>query len=500
MSLADRLKYISARPKVKWHKIKTKNYEVIPSPNNVEIATLAHGLEKVLLRPGVHYLRDPKTKEYNFSPYLENIVQPSSVNFDALSPYITSSKDTNLLNMAKDRKSRYIGSTSSISAVLSQFYFTMSNFKALNMVGLSPVFQDMSSKFTRGTRVAASIYLRWKDGVYAIDAEKGSFAQETVLSELGKSLEKVLTLKPEEFSKYLKTSTEEIDIEERNRPESYAYGQYGDFLLRSQLDCHHPSLSRKTFDLKTRAAIPVRLDVSNYKKYVGYSLKKNKGLYESYEREYYDMIRSAFLKYIFQVRIGHMDGILVAYHNTSKMFGFQYISREEMDKRIFGSSKLGDKVFKNSLSLLQSVLNEATKKYPKQTLRMSFDSYSYNSDTLMRVFVEAVSPGQDERDYESIPYENLTMYKLQTISYLNGREVTGELQFKNPRRDKWNIHYNLAEVYEGDMETKKKAFEQMRQRQATVYQANGRSGVMLDLLYEISMKTLSEEANSSVNK
>lgn len=40
--------------------------------------------------------------------------------------------------------------------------------------------------------------------------------------------------------------------------------QFGNFLLRSQLDCQDPRLPRRTFDLKTRAAIPVRLDLNNY--------------------------------------------------------------------------------------------------------------------------------------------------------------------------------------------------------------------------------------------
>lgn len=80
------------------------------------------------------------------------------------------------------------------------------------------------------------------------------------------------------------------------------------------------------------------------------------------------MVRSAFLKYSFQVRIGHMDGILVAYHNTSKIFGFQYISLEEMDARLFGSTKHGDKLFNACLSVFQDVLDTATRKYPEQVL------------------------------------------------------------------------------------------------------------------------------------
>ena len=33
-----------------------------------------------------------------------------------------------------------------------------------------------------------------------------------------------------------------------------------------------------------------------------------RGVHSSYEREYYDLIRGAFLKYAFQLKIGQMDG------------------------------------------------------------------------------------------------------------------------------------------------------------------------------------------------
>ncbi|KAI8644545.1 mitochondrial protein Pet127-domain-containing protein, partial [Parasitella parasitica] len=363
----------------------------VPPPNHVEVPTLAHGLEKVLFKPGVHFLRDPATKLYNFTSYLENITQPVDFDYDSLQPYITSSQDTTLVDLARKMQKRYIGSTSSVSATLSHFYFVMSNFKPVETSFLSQAFQN-EAKFTRGSRTPASIYLRWKDGVYAVDADKSYDVDETILSVLGKSMEKVLTSEPDEFEKCLKENSSQLTEEEKNQAESYAYGECGKFLLRSQLDCYDPKLPRGTFDLKTRAVMPVRLDIQNYaassafclhaiilfihieQEYLGYKLKRYKGLYESFEREYYDMIRSAFLKYCFQVRIGHMDGIMVAYHNTSKIFGFQYISREEMDSRLFGSSKIGNQVFRNALVMFESILDRATEKYPQQTLRLSFDT------------------------------------------------------------------------------------------------------------------------------
>lgn len=43
--------------------------------------------------------------------------------------------------MAKEMKQKYIGSTSSVSSVLSQLYFVMSNFKEVNTSCLSKAFE-----------------------------------------------------------------------------------------------------------------------------------------------------------------------------------------------------------------------------------------------------------------------------------------------------------------------------------------------------------------------
>ncbi|RKP24498.1 mitochondrial protein Pet127, partial [Syncephalis pseudoplumigaleata] len=156
-----------------------------------------------------------------------------------------------------------------------------------------------------------SCMLRWNDGLYALDSDD-EFQKETILTTLGHSLERFLTKTPEEFAKYSLThgtgSTEAVE------PMSYNYAQMEDFILRSQLDCYDESLPRKTFDLKTRAALAIRMDHENYMEYEGYRIKQLNGMYESFEREYYDMIRAPMLKYNFQVRIGNMDGIFVAYH------------------------------------------------------------------------------------------------------------------------------------------------------------------------------------------
>lgn len=62
-----------------------------------------------------------------------------------------------------------------------------------------------------------------------------------------------------------------------------------------------------------------------------------------------------------------MDGVIVAYHNTKQMFGFQYIPLEEMDQRLFGyGAGLGDRVFKACLGILENVAEEVVGCFPNQ--------------------------------------------------------------------------------------------------------------------------------------
>jgi len=112
----------------------------------------------------------------------------------------------------------------------------------------------------------------------------------------------------------------------------------GKMLLRSQIDTQGEDEHGNpiVFELKTRATAPLRYDIINYVDYLDYHILKYKGLYGSFERELYDLVRGGFLKYIMQMKIGQMQGAAIAYHNTQKIFGFEYIKLEEMEKRVFG--------------------------------------------------------------------------------------------------------------------------------------------------------------------
>jgi len=56
---------------------------------------------------------------------------------------------------------------------------------------------------------------------------------------------------------------------------------------------------------------------------------------------------------------------MVAYHNTQKMFGFEYIGMKEMEKRIFGNEYFGYEILKATNSILQLILDKVTDMFPE---------------------------------------------------------------------------------------------------------------------------------------
>ena len=329
--------------------------------------------------PGVYQLQDPHSRVFNFDPYLQKIMPVAEFDFSALKPYITSSRDKTLRYLAQTHGKRYVGSSSSMTGVLAHFHFLLSQWREVDIRMLSKHFPDKSFRsFTELQKTPSVIFLRWKDGCYAIDADK-QFDKANILTLLGKAMEKLLTLDKNQFENYRKSSGGRVPDEERNAPEPYHYCEMGDFLMRSQLDAHDPRLpGTGMFDLKTRAVLSIRMDIENYEEMKGYQIKTPYGEFESYEREYLDMIRAAFLKYSLQVRMGRMDGIFVAFHNTETIFGFRYISLSEMDEALHGQSNtaLGDREFKLSLHLMNKVINEATSRYPETVSLFWFQSFA----------------------------------------------------------------------------------------------------------------------------
>ncbi|KAK0652885.1 mitochondrial protein Pet127-domain-containing protein, partial [Cercophora newfieldiana] len=359
------------------------------------VPNLKYNLDRALFNPGVYQLQDFYSKVFNFDPYLGQIMPAEEFDYGALRQYVTSSKDTDLLNLTIEHKKKYTGSTSSMTSTLSHFHYLLSGFRPPNFDMLSHQFMtsgEAVNSFTRFTRAPVATFLHWKDGAYAIDADK-EFDSETVLSLLGRSMEKLFTLDKKDHEKYRKSASGQLAGEAPPDPSVYHYTTIGDVLMRSQLDAHDERLpGTGMFDLKTRAVISVRMNIHNYKDGQGYEIRDRFGPFESFEREYYDMIRSAFLKYSLQARMGRMTGIYVAYHNTKRIFGFQYIPLSEMDHAVHGTRNMshGDREYKASVHLLNVVLDKVTARFPEKTLRLFIEARP-GKTPFMYIFAKPVS-------------------------------------------------------------------------------------------------------------
>lgn len=66
----------------------------------------------------------------------------------------------------------YCGSTSSLTSALSQFCFLLTHHKPIDTRDLSAIFDSQVKTMTKLTRAPTSVVVNWKDGCYAIDAEK----------------------------------------------------------------------------------------------------------------------------------------------------------------------------------------------------------------------------------------------------------------------------------------------------------------------------------------
>ncbi|KAG5648278.1 hypothetical protein DXG03_004848 [Asterophora parasitica] len=417
--------------------------DVEPRSAHNPIATLAHGLDRVLFNPGVHWLQDPRSRVYNFPPYLENIPKVTDFAFERLGGFIKSSRDDDLWDLARREKCTFAGSTSSLSGMLSHVYFLLSGDKDVNTDNLSRHFGKEPRSFTAGQRMPASVVFNHNDGVYAIDSssDKDGDANKNILTWMGTLLEKYLTVSPEEFAGFMRwnPAPEGLQTESQLR-DAYRYAKSDRIVMRSQLDCVDPRLpGTGVFDIKTRACLPIRMDLLNFEENSGYLIRSQTGRVESFEREYYDLIRSAFLKYSFQVRIGNMDGVIVAYHNTAQMFGFQYISLAEMDEALFGTGPgVGDRVFAKCVGVLEQVAEEVVGCFPGETVKATFEKLE--GKDVMNVWVQ---PVEWDGAAEDRPIRQL---EVKISNYLSEDPVRGSTAVSSCADQPWTAHWSVARL------------------------------------------------------
>ncbi len=262
---------------------------------------------------------------------------------------------------------------------------------------------------------------------------------------------------------------------------SSSYHQLEDFLIRSQIDCFDPNLPgpSQTFDLKTRATVPIRTDVLNVEKSSMYKLNKLIGTWNSFEREFMDLIRAGFLKFNFQVRLGKMHGIFVAYHNTKQLFGFEYVPLAEIDTYLFGSHEFGERCFDYSLKLCRALLGKITENYPNEDLRLTFCAEWQRKE--MDIFVERLQSGNktnsrplristaltgNGRVGATTRLENnpIHLYRMRLETFVNGRRVDGALMLEE--RDNVDVYSQIQEDLVTDPATLLGMYEEMLKRTA----------------------------------
>lgn len=78
-----------------------------------------------------------------------------------------------------------------------------------------------------------------------------------------------------------------------------------------------------------------------------------------------------------------MGGILVSYHNTFKIFGFEYISTAQMETILFGSPDMGAHLFSLSLQMLNNILNVCADRFPEQDMELLFTKPKIGTTTLL---------------------------------------------------------------------------------------------------------------------
>jgi hypothetical protein len=460
--------------------------DIDPPSEHKPIARLAHGLDRVLFNPGVHWLQDPRSRVYNFTPWLESIPKVTDFAFERVTGFIRSSQDDDLHTLAKIHSRPYVGSTSSLTGLLSHIYFLISGGKEVDTSVLSGAFAHEPTNFTPGQRMPVSIVLRYKDGVWAVDSGKDGEddSEKNVLTWMGTLLEKFLTVQEPEFKTLLRSSPAPVEDEEDKRREAYRYAKSDRFLMRSQLDCVDPRLpGTGVFDVKTRAAVPIRLDLLNFEENSGYLIRTLHGPLESFEKEYYDLIRSAFLKYSFQARIGNMDGVFVAYHNTARVFGFQYVSLEEMDARLFGQDKKpagvngdgaptrGARVFEKCVKVLEKVMDEIVGVFGERSVKCTFETRERSPK--MNIWVEPLEwdaekegngknlvelneaeeemkvgeqgkDGEEEGNQAKTEESPIVQIDVEVQNFVAGQPVWGSMAIDAAPDENWILHWTIS--------------------------------------------------------
>ena len=264
-----------------------------------------------------------------------------------------------------------------------------------------------------------------------------------------------------DFSNHLLKNSE--ISEPKKLANEFCFSKVEDIVIRSQIDCKSEVLDNRSFDIKVRATYPIRMDSFRYKDYTGYKFTKESGLMFTQIREYYDLVRSAFLKWSLQARLGNMHGLFgnqyiiiqVCYHTTLETLGFQYLPLDKVLKDFFGSKKLADESFNLSMELLKTVLENITKIHTGKNIRITIDTTN-----VQRMFIYVESINVNDSFGQNSESEKIDLYQLYVQSTINNKSVK-QIELSDEKDDLWKVQYVFNKI-EIDQDELKVKFQKVR--------------------------------------
>lgn len=428
-----------------------------------------------------------------FSEYFRSSPPINDEIFSRIQSYKKPSSDPMLYEKTKKSGAKFLTGSSSLTDALIQIYYAVSNFKSPDVTGLGYNYDYLNMNYMSAYRKPTTFFLKKLPGdIYAIDGDNGPIQNPElkILLNGGLIMESKFTLPPDLFTRVCDLSVP-LSESDRNQvletSKAYKFRKVGNILIRSQIDSGSKDEAGNSFvfEIKTRACAPIRYDLENYQDYLDYKIDRRNGLYSSYEREYFDLIRSILLKYFFQIKLGRMDGAFMAYHNTNEIFGYEYLKLTEIEKRLFGSPEISEQFLKICIAMFQDIIDEVIEKFPDDEFIKVGLFANYRSDELMitieghkKEFEYPTNPDvirylKDEVDYYNGYFPGKTAYTIcrRIFPYINGilqkepvfLETGDKLTFKQIKYNKGMMKfqdymYFLHHAYKLDTITYHKEF------------------------------------------
>lgn len=479
---------VNPRYHIFGEKVDTSNFKTkVIDSDFIRPPKLHHNLDKIVRTEGIYTIDEfTKLNKDNFIKFLPDFTDELVSRFSIYTP---PSKDQVLLQKAKELGVKYITGSSSVTEALQNIYFVLTNFKSPDFTGLGKMFDDQNKNFMGAYKKPNMIMLRkLENGIWAIDGEKGPLpSNNRILTLGGLVMESMFTTDKKVFkraidlSKPLSPKDSEI-LKGGNR--SYRFRQSGDILIRSQIDCESTDKNGDffVFEIKTRASAPIRYDVENYEMYLDYEIKTRSGLHSSYEREYFDLCRSIILKYLFQLKLGRMDGAFVAHHNTKEIFGFEYLKITELERRVFGLSNMADEMMDNCFFVLNDIIEEATQMFPNDQM-LKLGIYADSMEDELVTTIERFDKFEEfKQSFSKNPegihniYDYYKINKPNAFAYAFGRKL---FPYLNGIRHKEPIFFEPGDKFEFSQYKYKKGLMEYHEYLNFLHNAYKEDGMLL---------------------